>query len=144
MLGKLAFEKGWRVSLSSYVVEHRIGSEEFRANAQHRLRWARTTRRSRPHGYVGQLFTNPLPIALLLAALQPSWWPLLVATALFRALAVWAVAGRVLHDRLTASRWWLVPAQDLLSFAFWISGFFGNTVVWGGRAYHLCADGRLE
>ena len=59
-------------------------------------------------------------------------------------LAAWAVAGWVLHDPLTARRWWLVPVQDLVSFAFWLCGFFGNTVSWRGRRILLRADGKCE
>jgi len=144
VLGKFVAESGWRVSLSSYVVEHHIGSQSFRANARHRLRWVRSTRRSRPAGYVGQVFTNPIPLALLLVASDASWWPVLIATALVRALAAWAVAGWVLHDPLTARRWYLVPLQDLLSFVFWVAGFFGSTVQWRGRTYDLLTDGRFR
>ena len=144
VMGKLVAESGWRVSLSSYVIEHRIGSQEFRANARHRLRWARSTRRSRPSGYLGQVFTNPLPIAVVAVAMRPQWWLLLPVTAVFRAVSAWAVAGWVLHDPLTARRWWLVPVQDLVSFVFWIAGFFGNTILWRGRTYYLHTDGRFE
>ena len=144
VLGKLVAESGWRVILSSYVIEHRIGSQGFRENARHRLRWVRSTRRSRPSGYLGQIFTNPLPIALLLVAAGASWWAAIPVTALVRALAAWAVAGWVLHDSLTARRWWLVPVQDLVSFAFWLAGFFGNTIQWRGRTYYLRPDGRFE
>jgi len=144
VMGKLVHERGWSVGLSSYVIEHRIGSQDLRANMRHRLRWARSTRRSRPGGYVGQLFTNPLPIALLLIAAQPSWWPLLALAGALRALAAWAVAGPVLRDRLVVARWWLVPVQDLLSSVIWVAGFFGNTITWRGRSYYLQADGRFE
>jgi ceramide glucosyltransferase len=65
VLGSEAAERGWKVLLSSYIIEHRIGSTAFAANARHRLRWYRSTRRSRPAGYFGQLFTNPLPLAVL-------------------------------------------------------------------------------
>ena len=74
VMGKLAAERGDGVILSSYVIEHRIGAQRLVANLRHRLRWNRSTRRSRPAGYVGQLFTNPLPLALLLWAVQPEWW----------------------------------------------------------------------
>jgi ceramide glucosyltransferase len=143
MLGKLAHEAGWRVGLSSYVIEHRIGSQNLAQNLRHRLRWARSTRRSRPGGYIGQLFTYPLPLGLLLFAIRPEWWPMLVAAAGFRALAAWATAGFILRDRLTARYWWLVPIQDLLAFVFWIAGFFGNTILWRGRRYRLHGDGRF-
>jgi hypothetical protein len=62
MLGNLAAGRGLGVGLSSYVIEHRIGSESFPKNAAHRIRWNRSTRRSRPLGYLGQVFTNPLPL----------------------------------------------------------------------------------
>ena len=65
VMGKFAADAGHGVILSSYVIEHHIGSATFRENMAHRLRWARSTRRSRPAGYIGQLFTMPFPLALL-------------------------------------------------------------------------------
>ncbi len=144
VMGKFAHEAGWRVILSSFVIEHRIGSETLRANVAHRIRWARSTRRSRPAGYTGQLFTNPLPLALLLWAARPEWWPVAALAVLIRTLAALATAQWILHDPLCRRRWWLVPLQDLASFVFWIAGFFGNTIVWRGRRYYLFADGRFE
>ena len=144
VMGQFAAEAGYGVILSSYVVEHRIGAQSWRPNFGHRLRWNRSSRRSRPAGYVGQLFTNPLPLSLLLVAVSPSLWPVLIPTALLRGLAAQAVARRVLHDSLSARYWFLIPVQDLLSFAFWIAGFFGNTIEWRGRKYWLRRDGRFE
>src|SRR5262249_35032166 len=71
VMGKLAAERGEGVILSSYVIEHHIGAQRFGANLRHRLRWNRSTRRSRPWGYVGQVFTNPLPVPFLLSAASP-------------------------------------------------------------------------
>ncbi len=144
VMGKLAAELGWGVILSSYVIEHRIGSQAFVPNVKHRLRWNRSTRRSRPWGYVGQVFINPLPLALLLWAVSPGWWPLAAATLVLRAAAGWATAGLALRDPLIRRLWWLVPAQDIASFLAWIGGFFGNTIVWRGRRYYLLPDGRFE
>jgi ceramide glucosyltransferase len=144
VLGNFAAAKGWGVILSSYVIEHHIGGQPFAANARHRLRWFRSTRRSRPAGYVGQLFTNPLPLALLLWIARPEWWPLVLATAAIRAFAALATAGWILRDSLTARRWFLLPLQDVLSFAFWLAGFFGNTITWRGRRYLLMKDGTFQ
>jgi len=144
VMGKLAAEAGYGVILSSCIIEHHIGSQAFGASLRHRLRWNRGTRRSRPWGYLGQVFTNPLPLALLACAWRPAWWPVLAIAAVFRAMAAGAVAGWVLHDPLTRRRWWLVPLQDIVSFLVWIGGFFGNTILWRGRKYHLRADGRFE
>lgn len=144
VMGKLAAEAGYGVILSSYVIEHWIGSQRFAANLRHRMRWNRSTRRSRPWGYVGQVFTNPLPLALLLMTVRPGWWAALAVTLLLRALSAWAVAGWVLHDRLTLRLWWLLPVTDCFNFLSWISGFFGNRIQWRGREYILRSDGRYE
>jgi ceramide glucosyltransferase len=140
VMGKFASEAGWTVILSSYVVEHHIGSEEFAKNAAHRIRWARSTRRSRPAGYIGQLFTNPFPLALLFAAAAPMAWPAIFFTIALRAIAAKVVGEIVLRARL---QWDLLLLQDMLSFAFWIAGFFGNTIVWRGARYQLHADGKF-
>jgi len=144
VIGNRAPKLGYRVVLSSCVIEHRIGSQTFQGNLQHRLRWARSTRRSRPAGYWGQIFTNPLPLALLLWLAAPKLWPLVAVTALFRALAAWSTAKQVLHDPLTRRRWWLIPLQDVMSFVIWVAGFFGNTIDWRGRRYKLLRDGRFQ
>lgn len=141
VMGARAAELGMGVIMSSYVVEHRIGSQDLRHNFAHRVRWARSTRRSRPAGYVGQVFTNPLPLALLLLWAQPAWWPVFAFTLVLRAVAADAVARIALHGRV---KWLLLLLQDLLSFVFWIAGFFGNEIVWRGRRYRLLRDGRFE
>ncbi|HEY1242717.1 MAG TPA: bacteriohopanetetrol glucosamine biosynthesis glycosyltransferase HpnI [Bryobacteraceae bacterium] len=144
VLGNLVAELGWRVILSSYVIEHHIGSQPVLENLKHRLRWNRSTRRSRPLGYLGQVFTNPLPLAVLFCIVVPAWWPVLVVTAAFRAVAAQATAIRILRDPVVAARWWLLPAQDLLGFPLWIFAFFGNTILWRGRKYHLLRDGKFR
>jgi ceramide glucosyltransferase len=144
VIGNRAPSLGYRVVLSSCVIEHRIGGQTFKGNLRHRLRWARSTRRSRPAGYWGEIFTNPLPLALLLWLVAPKLWPLVAVTAIFRALAAWSTANWVLHDPLTRRRWWLIPIQDLISFLVWVSGFFGSTIDWRGRRYKLLSDGRFQ
>jgi ceramide glucosyltransferase len=141
VMGKFAADAGHGVILSSYIIEHHIGSADFRHNAAHRLRWARSTRRSRPWGYVGQLLTMPLPLALLVCAVSPAWWPVLVVTLAVRLCAAYMVSARVLRARIN---WWLLPIEDVTTFCFWLAGFFGNTIIWRGRRYRLYSDGRFE
>ncbi len=142
VMGQLAGAAGYRVVLSSFVIEHRIGAQPMGANLRHRLRWNRSTRRSRPWGYLGQVFTNPLPLALIFWALAPSWWPVAAAAAALRAAAAWAGAA-ALHDRLVLRRWYLVPLQDLAGSLVWLAGFFGDTILWRGRRYRVLPDGRF-
>ena len=141
VMGKFAAEAGHGVILSSYVIEHHIGSATFSENVAHRLRWARSTRRSRPAGYIGQLFTMPLPLALLVWALSPAWWPVLPLTLIVRGAAAYWISHRVLRGKLS---WFLLPIEDLMGFCFWLAGFLGNTISWRGRHYRLYGDGRFE
>ncbi|HEX4425105.1 MAG TPA: bacteriohopanetetrol glucosamine biosynthesis glycosyltransferase HpnI [Terriglobales bacterium] len=141
VMGKFAADAGHGVALSSYVIEHHIGSSDWSDNAAHRLRWSRSTRRSRPLGYIGQLFTMPVPLALLVCVAHPAYWPMLPVTLLVRGTAAYVVSSRVLKARLN---WLLLPIEDLAGFCFWIAGFFGNTITWRGRKYRLQADGRFE
>jgi len=141
VMGQFAADAGHGVILSSCVIEHHIGSATFAENIAHRLRWARSTRRSRPAGYIGQLFTMPLPLALIVCGLSLEWWPVLPVAVAVRAVAAYMVSGRVLSARLN---WALLPIEDLMGFFFWVAGFFGNTISWRGRRYRLSADGRFE
>jgi len=141
VMGQFAADAGHGVILSSYVIEHHIGSATFSENMAHRVRWSRSTRRSRPAGYIGQLFTMPLPLALMVCAFSPTWWPVLPVALAVRAVAAYMVSVRVLRARLN---WALLPIEDLIGFFFWMAGFFGNTISWRGRRYRLFADGRFE
>jgi len=141
VIGQFAAEAGYGVVMSSYVIEHHIGNASFRENVAHRIRWARSTRRSRPAGYIGQLFTMPFPLALLVCASWPAWWPVLPFAFAVRAVAAHMVSTRVLRASLN---WVLLPIEDVIAFLFWIAGFFGNTISWRGRKYRLFADGRFE
>jgi len=141
VLGQFAADAGYGVILSSYVIEHHIGSANLRDNIAHRVRWARSTRRSRPAGYIGQLFTMPLPLALMVCGFSPAWWPILPLALVVRSLAAYAVSARVLHAKLN---WVLLPIEDVTGFCFWIAGFFGKTISWRGRRFRLFADGRFQ
>lgn len=141
LMGKFTASAGYGVALSSYVIEHHIGDSNLRHNAAHRLRWVRSTRRSRPVGYLGQLLTMPLPLALLACALHPTWWLILPITLAIRCLAGYVVSARVLKVKVS---WLLLPLEDITGFCFWVAGFFGSTITWRGRRYRLHPDGRFE
>jgi len=138
-LGRLMAEAGQRVILSSYVIEHRIGSESMETNFKHRIRWGRTSRRSRPFGYIGQIFTYPIPVALLLCVVLGQAWPVVAVAASFRYASAWMISQVVLGAR---PNWLLLPVEDVLGFLFWMAGFFGNTITWRGRTYRIDRQGR--
>lgn len=144
VLGKFASQAGWRVILSRAIVEHRIGSEPMRVNFAHRLRWNRSTRRSRSAGYAGLLFTYPLPVALLLSAAVPTLLWVMLPTLALRAWAAFEVARRTLSEPITPKWWGLLLIQDLLSLLFWLGGFFGRTIAWRGRRYLVDKNGMIR
>lgn len=144
MMGNLVHAAGRKVVLSRSVIEHHIGNEGFLSTFKHRLRWARSTRRSRPMGYIGELFTKPLAIALILVAFAPKLWFLLLPTLLLRSAVAWFTAVRILRDPAIARWWWLLPLEDIAGFCTWALGFFGKHILWRGRRLVLLRDGTLE
>ncbi len=144
VIGNRAAEMGHTVVLSSCVIEHRIGSQPMMRNLTHRLRWARSTRRSRPLGYWGQVFTYPVPLSLLLWLVHPAAWPMIPITLMVRAGAATATGYFVLRDPVLTNEWWLLPVQDILGFMVWMGGFLGDKIVWRDRKITVLRDGKLE
>ena len=144
MMGRLMHGSGKTVLLSNCIIEHHIGNAGFRRNWKHRLRWARSTRRSRRVGYIGEIFTRTTAIALALWLLEPRAWRFALAGMGFHAAAQWATGIWVLDDPLVARYWWLLPVEDIASFISWVMGFFGKTIQWRGRNLTLARDGSFE
>jgi ceramide glucosyltransferase len=144
LIGRRIAERGFGTILSSAVIEHRLGTQSLQENLAHRLRWIRGGRRMRPAGYLGQLFTHPLPLALALWAVRPAWWPVAVAALAVRLASAWATAVCILRDRYILRHFWLLPVQDILGFGLWIAGFCGRTVTWRRRRYTLNQDGTFQ
>jgi ceramide glucosyltransferase len=146
VLGNWARAKGWDVALSRCVVEHRIGAQGFGANFRHRLRWYRSTRCSRPVGYLAQIFTYPLPFAAALPWLAggAAWaWGVLGVSLLLRFAAALATA-HALDDRLVARNLHWLPVQDAASFVVWLLAMFGREIQWRDRTFHITREGRLR
>ena len=106
VMGKFAAEAGHGVILSSYVIEHHIGSTRlarergtpFALDSQHPPFAASGIYRTVVHhaGAVG----------LLVCIVDPAWWPVLPLTLLVRGLAAYVVSARVLKAKLN---WLLLP-----------------------------------
>jgi ceramide glucosyltransferase len=146
VLGQRVTHTGRRVCLSTHVVNHHATSIGAWKSFQHRLRWNRSTRFSRPVGYIGQGVTYVLPWALVSYVASPhtlnAW--LLLGALIVRAGVAWSVAVRVLEDPTTLRHLWLLPLQDVLSFAAWVGGFLGRKVMWRNERYRLLHGGRCS
>jgi ceramide glucosyltransferase len=135
---------GREVILSRSVIEHYIGNDPWHAVWKHRLRWARGSRRSRPMGYLGEVFTRPTLPAVALWILAPNFAPLAALALAMRLMLVWVASVRVLGDSNIRRRWWLLPAEDIAAFATWVLGFFGNKLVWRGHTLTIDRDGTIH
>ncbi len=144
IVGNLLHAQGRGVILSRSVITHHIGNEGFLKNWKHRLRWARSTRRSRRAGYIGEIFTKPFAISLLIWAVEPRAWGFVVIALMFRAGVAYSTGLEILEDPLLARYWWLLPVEDVASFVNWVLGFFGKTILWRGRRLVVAPDGSFE
>ncbi len=66
-IGDLMAKAGYRVVLSGHIIDHVVNQKSFRRMWQNQLRWAQTTRYSRPKGHFGSglIFAMPYGIARL-------------------------------------------------------------------------------
>ena len=144
-LGHRIAALGYVVELVPYVVSSECAAPTLRGYFQHQLRWAISTRHSRPWGYAGLLLTQGLPWAVAATVVLPT---AAVAASYFgayltlRLVMAWSVATWALGDVLVVRKWWLLPIRDALAFVVWLAGLFLNRIQWRGREF-LVHDGRL-
>lgn len=139
-LGERIHKAGYRVVLSSEVVETSIPAYAWSGFCDHQLRWLRTVRDARPGGYAGLLFTHGFTLALvnvIASGLSPlSLWLLAMSFFLRIALAM-TVGAQVLGDHQVLPTLWLLPLRDVIATGLWIAGFAGNTIVWRGERFQV-------
>ena len=146
MLGNLIERKGYEVRLSRYVVETAMNPVGLSGMMRHQMRWARSTRISRPLGYLGLILTHGTALALLNLAIDGASTASLLlfgATLTIRLTMGWIIGVHWLGDRILKRNFWLVPARDLLSFFIWCLSWVGKRVEWRGRLYEVARDGTM-
>ncbi len=146
LLGNLIARRGFQVILSRFVVENVQAPDSIWTVLRHQLRWARSTKHSRPLGYAGLLFTHGMPacIALVISSHASAAALLLFLSTLALRYSVAIRVGILgLGDRLLWRNLWLVPFRDLVNFGVWCVSFVGDKIVWRGRTFRLKRGGRL-
>jgi len=133
---------GYRIEFAPVVVETVLGAGSWRHTWRHQLRWSRTIRISRPGGYYGYAVTHATVWALVACA-AGQWWAGALALGIRMVAGVLAGAW-ILEDRGVLRRFWLIPLRDLLGFALWAAGAFGNRVQWRGRTLRLAPGGVIR
>jgi ceramide glucosyltransferase len=144
-MGARVERAGYRVVLTTEVVETSVPAYDWRAFVDHQVRWLRTVRDARPAGYTGLIFTYGLSWALLnvlASGLSPlSLW-LLGLSFFLRLAQAMTVGAAVLGDHEVLPNLWLLPLRDAVAMGLWVAGFAGDTIVWRGERFAL-KNGKL-
>lgn len=143
-LGARVRKLGLTIATPPMAVTHDCTDASLGGLVHHEIRWGRTVRIIDPMGYVGSLITNPLPLAVIAAALLGFSLPSL---GLIFTILMLRIALKFRIDGATGERagpWWLLPARDVLSFCVFLGSFTGATVDWQGRRFRGERDGALS
>lgn len=142
-IGNLIARAGYRVVLSGHVIDHVVNQKSFAQMWQNQLRWAQTTRYSRPKGHFGTGLIFAMPYGLLgfLAAGALGHWglaSLLLAIAVANRLSeAWLIGWKVVRDPQVRRTPWLYPLRDLLGFAVWLASYLNLRYVWRDSRFEL-------
>jgi len=146
MLGYLIAKDGYEIRLSDHVVETAMHPVGLRGMLRHQMRWARSTRISRPLGYLGLILTYGTALALLNVAIGGASTfslGLFALTLVIRLMMGWLIGVHWLKDKILLRNFWLVPARDLLSFLIWCLSWVGNKVEWRGQLFEVQSSGKM-
>src|ERR1019366_1274095 len=128
-IGNLIAQAGYRVVLSGHIIDHVVNQPSFGRMWQNQLRWAQSTRHSRPKGHFGSGLVFAIPYGLLgfvSAALlgHPGIGALLLGVAVLNRLAeAWLAGWTGVRDPQVLRQPWLYPLRDLLGFAVWFASY---------------------
>jgi len=144
-VGQRIAKAGGEVVLSREAVWTMYPAQTLGSFWNHQVRWARTVRLCRPLSYVGLLFTQGLPWALLTAIVAPAKWiagVYLVAYLILRFAMAWTVGIWGVRDEVLRRKVWLVPLYDAIHFVVWLASFGSNHIRWGNVEY-VIRKGRM-
>jgi ceramide glucosyltransferase len=144
-VGQRIAKAGGEVVLSREAVWTVYPAQTLDSFWNHQVRWARTVRLCRPLSYVGLLFTQGLPWAVLTAMVAPVKWiagVYLVAYLILRFAMAWTVGIWGVRDEVLRRKVWLVPLRDAIHFVVWLASFGSNHIRWGNVEY-VIRKGRM-
>jgi len=149
LLGNWIAAAGYKVILSSHVIDHVVLHESLRQSFAHQARWMKSTRYSRPKGHLGTALTFAAPFGVLgLLAGAASGKLLLGATVLAamflnRALLSVIAGWGAVRDPRSLYFCWLYPLRDLMGFGLWVASYCSDKILWRGERYRLEAGGKM-
>jgi ceramide glucosyltransferase len=149
LIGNLIAQAGYQVVLSGHVIDHVISPLTFRRVWENELRWAKSTRWSRPWGHLGTSLTFAIPYGLAGLFAAAALQHLGLGIALFcvaianRLIESWVIGWGVTRDPRARNAPWLYLLRDLLGFFVWCASYLGQRTVWRNIPYKLADGGRI-
>ncbi len=150
LLGNWVAALGYKVVLSSHVIDHIVLNLTFLTSMKHQIRWMRSTRFSRPKGHFGTGLTFSVPYGLLAFAAEaalghaPLGAALLLYAVVSRMAMAWLVSKMVVQERSVVQSMLLYPLRDLMGFFFWAASYASGRILWRGEVYRLGQDGLMQ
>ena len=146
MLAQIYARNGKRVCLTTLTVINANANTTLTQFISRHSRWLKMRAVVSTPGFIADLGSNPLPIAV--AALIASEFDLRLAAVVLFVYAYKCVWDAMLLRRLRghglgAAQLWATPARDLMLAAVWFYAAFSRTTVWRGRRLVLGADSVL-
>jgi ceramide glucosyltransferase len=132
---------GYDIVTAPFLVGHRCFDGSLHQLVRQQIRVARTIKSIHPFTYACTLITHTWPLALLGLLLGSPAALLVVAAALLSRVMLCCCVER--RFDLPRQDYWLIPLQDVIAFAVYITSFFGATVHWRGADYRVTANGTL-
>ncbi len=149
VIGNFIEKAGYKVVLSEHVIDHVVPPMAFKKMWERQVRWAKSTRYSRPKGHFGTglIFAVPYGIFAWLGAAwlgHPGIGASLFGVAILNRLVECLVIGwGVVRDPRALRSPWLYPIRDLLGFVVWCASYLSRGSVWRDSTYKLLEGGRI-
>jgi len=149
IIGHFIDRAGYKVVLSDHVIDHVVPPMTFKRMWERQVRWAKSTRYSRPKGHFGTglIFAVPYGIFGFLGAAslgRPAMGAALFGTAILNRIIECLVVGwGVVRDPRAVRTPWLYPLRDLLGFVVWCASYLSKGSVWRDSQYKLLEGGRI-
>jgi ceramide glucosyltransferase len=150
MIGNKIDAAGFDVVLSRHIISHVVAPMSLRHMWQRHVRWATSTRRSRPMGHFGSglVYATPYGLLALIAGFavgMPGIGMALFAWSLLnRVIEAVAIGWGITRDRECLRRPWLYPVRDLGGFIVWAASYTIRRMKWRDGRFELIADGRIQ
>ena len=150
IIGNKIAAAGYEVVLSRHIISHVVAPMSLRQMWQRHVRWATSTRRSRPMGHFGSglVYATPYGLLALIAGfatgLPRVGLALFVWSLLNRVIEALAIGWGITRDRECLMKPWLYPVRDFAGFVVWVASYTVRHMKWRSGRFELIADGRVQ